>query len=82
VANTLNISLTEEQNVWLNARREAGGFASTSEVIRDLIRSRQEMEQAELLRRFQSLDGGGRAGVEPVKSIVKIVKKVKKERRD
>jgi hypothetical protein len=29
---TLNISLAAEQKSWLNARREAGGFASQSDV--------------------------------------------------
>lgn len=81
MANTLNISLTEEQKSWLNARREAGGFASTSDVVRDLIRSRQEIEQMELLRRFHELDGEGRSGGEPVDAVLKIVKQVKKERR-
>ena len=64
MANTLNISLSEEQKGWLNSRREAGGFASTSDVVRDLIRSRQEKEQAELLERFQMLDCDGSEGSE------------------
>jgi len=81
VANTLNISLTEEQKGWLNSRREAGGFASTSDVVRDLIRSRQDAEQAEMFRRFQELDGEGGTGAEPVEAVLKIVKRVKKERR-
>ena len=47
MAKTLNISLSEEQKGWLNSRRETGGFASTSDVVRDLIRSRQDKEQEE-----------------------------------
>ena len=81
MANTLNISLSEEQKGWLNSRREAGGFASTSDVVRDLIRSRQEKEQAELLQRFRQLDGEGAEAAEPVEAVLKIVKRVKKERR-
>jgi Arc/MetJ-type ribon-helix-helix transcriptional regulator len=81
MANTLNISLSEEQKGWLHSRREAGGFASTSDVVRDLIRSRQEQEQAELLERFQQLDGDGSPAAEPVEAVLKIVKRVKKERR-
>jgi Arc/MetJ-type ribon-helix-helix transcriptional regulator len=81
MANTLNISLSEEQKGRLNSRREAGGFASTSDVVRDLIRSRQEQEQAELLERFQQLDGDGSPAVEPTEAVLKIVKRVKKERR-
>jgi putative addiction module CopG family antidote len=81
VANTLNISLSEEQKGWLNSRREAGGFASTSDVVRDLIRSRQEKEQAELLARFHQLDADGSDAAEPTEAVLKIVKRVKKERR-
>jgi putative addiction module CopG family antidote len=81
MANTLNISLSEEQKSWLNSRREAGGFASTSDVVRDLIRSRQEKEQAELLERFHQLDRDGAEVAEPIEAILKVVKRVKKERR-
>jgi Arc/MetJ-type ribon-helix-helix transcriptional regulator len=81
MANTLNISLSKEQKIWLISRREAGGFASTSDVVRDLIRSRQEKEQTELLEHFQQLDGDGSAEAEPNEAVLKIVKRVKKERR-
>jgi Arc/MetJ-type ribon-helix-helix transcriptional regulator len=81
MANTLNISLSEAQKGWLKSRREAGGFASTSDVVRDLIRSRQEEEQAELLARFQQLEGDGSPTREPREGVLKIVKRVKKERR-
>ncbi len=81
MANTLNISLSEEQKGWLNSRREAGGFASTSDVVRDLIRSRQENEQAELLERFRQLDRDGAEEAEPIEAILKIVKRVKRKRR-
>ena len=81
MTNTLNISLSEEQKTWLNSRRQAGGFASTSDVVRNLIRSRQEKEQAELLERFRQLDGDGSDEAEPTRAVLKIVKRVKKERR-
>jgi putative addiction module CopG family antidote len=81
MASTLNISLSEEQKSWLHSRREAGGFASTSDVVRDLIRSRQEEEQAQLMERFQQLDGDGSEEAEPTEAVLKIVKRVKKERR-
>ena len=81
MANTLNISLSEEQKNWLQARREAGGFASTSDVVRDLIRNRQEKEQTELMTRFQQLEGDGSEEAEPKEAVLKIVKRVKKERR-
>jgi len=81
MANTLNISLSEEQKSWLHSRRETGGFASTSDVVRDLIRSRQEKERAELLERFQELDREGSQEAEPVAAVLNIVKRVKKGRR-
>jgi putative addiction module CopG family antidote len=81
MANTLNISLSEEQKGWLNSRREAGGFASTSDVVRDLIRRRQEQEQADLWGRFQKLDGEGAQSSEPVEAVLETVRRVKKERR-
>jgi len=81
MASTLHISLSEEQKGWLNSRREAGGFASTSDVVRDLIRNRQQKEQAELLARFRQLEGDGADEAEPTKAVLKIVKQVKKERR-
>jgi Arc/MetJ-type ribon-helix-helix transcriptional regulator len=81
MANTLNISLSKEQKDWLNSRRESRGFASTSDVVRDLIRDRQETERAELLKRFQQLDRDGSDEPEPVEAVLKIVKQVKKERR-
>jgi Arc/MetJ-type ribon-helix-helix transcriptional regulator len=81
MAHTLNISLSKEQKDWLNSRREAGGFASTSDVVRDLIRSRQETEEAELLDHYRRLDGDGSDEAEPKEAILNIVKRVKKERR-
>jgi Arc/MetJ-type ribon-helix-helix transcriptional regulator len=81
MANTLNISLSEQQKGWLLARREAEGFASASDVVRDLIRRRQEQEQAELLDLFQQLDGDGSDAAEPAEAVLKIVKRIKKERR-
>jgi Arc/MetJ-type ribon-helix-helix transcriptional regulator len=81
MANTLNISLSQEQKNWLNSRRQTRGFASTSDVVRDLIRSRQEKEQAELLECFQRLDGDGLEAPEPTRAVLRIVKRVKKERR-
>jgi putative addiction module CopG family antidote len=80
MANTLSISLTEEQKEWLDSRRETGGFASASDVVRDLIRSRQEQEQAQLLERFQRLDRDGSDQPEPVEAVLKLVKQVKKDR--
>jgi antitoxin ParD1/3/4 len=81
MAITMNISVTEEQKAWLNSRRETGGFSSASDVVRELIRNRQEQEQAELRRQFAELDAAdGASGAEPA-SVLEMVRQVKKERR-
>ena len=81
MAVTMNISVTEEQKAWLNSRQETGGFSSASDVVRDLIRNRQEQEQAELRRQFAELDrADGSHDPEPP-SAQEIVRRVKKERR-
>lgn len=81
MAITMNISVTEDQKSWLNSRRETGGFSSASDVVRELIRNRQEQEQAELRRQFAELDvADGSNGTEPA-AVLEIVRQVKKERR-
>ena len=77
---TLNISLAEEQKGWLNSRREAGGFSSQSDVVRDLIRSEQEREKAALLKQFRQMEPDGSSEAEPTE-VLAMVKKVKKARR-
>jgi Arc/MetJ-type ribon-helix-helix transcriptional regulator len=72
--------LAEEQKGWLNSRREAGGFASQSDVVRDLIRSEQEREQAAWLKQFRQMDRDGSNETEPG-DVLAMVKKVKKTRR-
>jgi antitoxin ParD1/3/4 len=78
---TLNISLTDEQKGWLNSRKEAGGFASTSDVVRDLIRTEQEQEKQVLLNQFRKMEADGSNEAEPAAEILALVKKVKKGRR-
>ena len=77
---TLNISLAEEQKGWLNSRREAGGFSSQSDVVRDLIRSEQEREKTALLKQFRQMEPDGSNEAEPAE-VLAMVKKVKKARR-
>jgi len=77
---TLNISLAEEQKGWLNSRREAGGFSSQSDVVRDLIRSEQGREKAALLKQFRQMEPDGSNEAEPAE-VLAMVKKVKKARR-
>ena len=81
MAITMNISVTEEQKSWLNSRRETGGFSSASDVVRELIRSRQEQEQAELRRQFAELDAADGANETEPASVLEMVRRVKKERR-
>lgn len=81
MSSTLNISISEEQKIWLNSRREAGGFASTSDVVRELIRNRQEQEQAHLLEQFRRMEGEGSEEAEPVEAVLAAVRRFKKERR-
>ncbi|HEY9174333.1 MAG TPA: type II toxin-antitoxin system ParD family antitoxin [Verrucomicrobiae bacterium] len=81
MSSTLNISISEEQKSWLNSRREAGGFASTSDVVRELIRNRQEQEQAHLLEQFRRMEGEGSEEAEPVEAVLAAVRRFKKERR-
>ena len=80
MAITLNISLAEEQKSWLNSRREAGGYASQSDVVRDLIRSEQEREKQALLTQFRQMEQDGSSEVEPAE-VLTLVKQVKKARR-
>ena len=82
MAETLNISLAPGQLAWLKARKQEEGFATASDVVRDLIRRQQETERAALSAEFDKLKGEGMAGPEPVAEIMKVVRKVKKERRE
>jgi len=79
---TLNISLAPGQLAWVRARKEAEGFATASDVVRDLIRRQQEKERTDLRAEFEGLRGDGAPGVEPVEAIMKVVRRVKKERRE
>jgi Arc/MetJ-type ribon-helix-helix transcriptional regulator len=79
---TLNISLAPGQLAWLNARKEEEGFATASDVVRDLIRQQQAKERADLRAEFDALRRDGAAGAEPVDEIMRVVRRVKKERRE
>jgi Arc/MetJ-type ribon-helix-helix transcriptional regulator len=81
-AETINISLTEAQKAWVMSRKEQGGFASASDVFRELIRREQEREWETLGREFDALSKDGGIGQEPVEEINRIVGQVKRERRE
>jgi antitoxin ParD1/3/4 len=78
---TLNISLTDEQKGWLNSRRETGGYASASDVVRDLIRGEQEAERRQLAQQFRGLQGDGSDEREPAAAVLARVRRIKKARR-
>jgi antitoxin ParD1/3/4 len=82
MAETLNISLSPGQLAWIKSRKEQGGFASSSDVIRDLIRREQEKHWLVLQAQFKEMDKkDAGSGPEPVEEIMEIVGKVKRERR-
>ena len=82
MAETLNISLAPGQLAWLRSRKEEEGFATASDVVRDLIRRQQEKERAALEADFEKLKNDGAREMEPVDEIMKVVRQVKKERRE
>jgi len=82
MSETLNISLAAGQLAWLKARKEEEGFATASDVIRDLIRRQQEKERGELKAEFEALRSEGAPEPEPVDEILKVVATVKKARRE
>lgn len=80
MTSTLNISLAREQAAWIKSRKEEGGFASASDVIRDLIRREREKELAALEADFDRMDKqDGANGPAPVQEIVNKVKSVRRE---
>ena len=78
MATTLNISLSQDQAAWVKSRREEGGFASSSDVIRDLIRRERDKELARLEAEFEKMDErDGVDGPAPVEEIVSTVKRIR-----
>lgn len=63
----------------MRSKKDEAGFASVSDVIRDLIRREREKELAALEAEFERMDKqDGAEGPAPVDEIVKRVKKVRK----
>ncbi len=79
---TLNVSIPPAQLAWLKSRKETGGFASASDVIRDLIRREQQAEASALEEEFRRLDASGSNEREPESSILALVRHAKQERRE
>jgi len=49
---TMNISLTDPLKQFVDEEVSEGGYSSTSDYVRDLIRQRQRQKSEELLRRL------------------------------
>ena len=80
MATTLNISLSQDQASWVKSRKEEAGYASASDVIRELIRREREKELERLEAEFDKMDKrDGAESPEPVEHIVRTVKKVRRE---
>ena len=78
MATTLNISLSDDQAAWVKSQKEEGGFASASDVIRDLIRREREKHLAKLDAQFEKMyKQDGATGPAPIEEIVKKVKKIR-----
>jgi antitoxin ParD1/3/4 len=71
----LNISVPEGLKRWADQRVAEGRYSSTSDLVRDLMRRRQE-EEAELAALQAAIDKGRASGVDPrpVAEIFAIIK--------
>ncbi len=63
----MNVSLTNELEVWIEARVASGLYRSSSEVVREAIRLLREREELKELRR-QELGSLVRRGLDDVES--------------
>jgi Arc/MetJ-type ribon-helix-helix transcriptional regulator len=79
MAQTPNIVLTPGQLAWVKGKKDERGFASASDVVRDLIRRGQGKEAAELEAEFQALAKCSDPGAPPIAEIVATTRKVRKE---
>jgi len=64
---TMNMSLPDELKEFVDEEVRAGGYASTSDYMRDLIRQRQRAKAAEFLRQLiaEGLGSGPATPIEP-----------------
>ncbi|MEN4952522.1 type II toxin-antitoxin system ParD family antitoxin [Stenotrophomonas sp. TWI819] len=64
---TMNISLTDPLKQFVDEEVTQGGYSSTSDYVRDLIRQRQRQKAEELLRRLiaEGLTSGPSVPVTP-----------------
>ena len=73
----MNISVPEGLKQWAEQRVAEGRYSSTSDLIRDLIRSRQE-EEAQLAVLQAAIDKGRASGEDP-RPIAEIFESVRRE---
>ncbi len=79
---TLNISLTPEQVAWINSQKTERGFATASDVVRDMIREKQEERWRRLEKEFAKMSSrDGVPGPAPVGEIVTVCRQVKRKLR-
>ncbi len=77
---TLNISLTPEQVAWINSQKAERGFATASDVVRDMIREKQEERWRNLEKEFEEMSKrDGAPGPEPVDEIVAACRQAKRK---
>ena len=60
----MNISVPEGLKKWADQRVAEGRYSSTSDLVRDLMRRRQE-EEAELASLQAAIDKGRASGIDP-----------------
>jgi len=72
--------LTPEQIAWINFQKAERGFATASDVVRDMIREKQEERWRRLEKEFEEMSKrDGAPGPEPVDEIVAVCRQVKRK---
>jgi antitoxin ParD1/3/4 len=73
----LNISLPDGLKDWADKRVAEGRYASASDLVRDLIRRRQD-EEAELAALQAAIDKGRASGIDP-RPVAQIFAEIRRE---
>jgi antitoxin ParD1/3/4 len=73
----MNISVPDGLKAWADQRVAEGRYSSTSDLIRDLIRSRQD-EEAQLAALQAEIDKGRASGVDP-RPVAEIFESIKRD---
>jgi antitoxin ParD1/3/4 len=73
----MNISVPDGLKAWADQRVAEGRYSSTSDLIRDLIRSRQD-EEAQLAALQAAIDKGRASGVDP-RPVAEIFESIKRD---